>query len=240
MYIFSVSSQKLKTGTDHLVSHFFSTLLKSVQFQDSETSEAKKEHYLKEGEKLRRLYEHDLLPSTKPSSEDSEKESEKTCQCLDCMPTPRLKVCANQNDTIYYGSGVVLHKTEPILISEGFSLSTIKNILKIGDYYEGLSCPYFYMGSKHSFFPLHIEDGSLWSINYLHFGLPKIWYRMSSYTLLQFFLLVSKTSFDVGLWFHPEQFSCWIIICGRVVFLLATLHVITFWDIKLFSQQHSG
>ncbi|KAK3912144.1 Lysine-specific demethylase 4D [Frankliniella fusca] len=166
--------QELKTGTDHLVAHYFNHLAKSeATFSlDCTTLEEKKEHYLREGAKLRKLYEDDRLDNNKPGKSDK---TDQNCSCPDCIPESKISLTTHK-DSIYYGSGVVLPDSELILIN-GFSLSTIKKILKIGPYHEGLSCSYFYMGRKHSFFPLHVEDALLWSINYLHFGLPKIWYN---------------------------------------------------------------
>lgn len=41
---------------------------------------------------------------------------------------------------------------------------------------KGIHTPYLYAGSPLSSFAIHLEDGDLFSINYLHHGMPKIWY----------------------------------------------------------------
>ena len=46
--------------------------------------------------------------------------------------------------------------------------------------FRGISTPYFYIGSKYSMFPLHLEDVNLRSINVHLGGAPKIWYSISS------------------------------------------------------------
>lgn len=40
----------------------------------------------------------------------------------------------------------------------------------------GISKPYLYFGSYPSLFPWQTEDINLYSINFLHYGAPKVWY----------------------------------------------------------------
>merc|ERR1719491_2335616 len=40
---------------------------------------------------------------------------------------------------------------------------------------DGVTRPYLYFGSFRSMFAWHIEDRALWSLNYVHFGRPKVW-----------------------------------------------------------------
>lgn len=40
----------------------------------------------------------------------------------------------------------------------------------------GIHTPYVYIGSPLTSFAFHLEDGNLYSINYLHHGQPKVWY----------------------------------------------------------------
>ena len=44
---------------------------------------------------------------------------------------------------------------------------------------EGLHSPFLYFGSWGTSFPWHTEDYDLYSLNYNHFGAPKIWYIVS-------------------------------------------------------------
>lgn len=41
---------------------------------------------------------------------------------------------------------------------------------------QGIQTPFVYIGSAFTAFGFHIEDGDLYSINYNHYGKPKLWY----------------------------------------------------------------
>lgn len=44
---------------------------------------------------------------------------------------------------------------------------------------EGINSPYLYFGSSRTMFAWHVEDYNMSSINFQHFGAPKVWYGIS-------------------------------------------------------------
>lgn len=63
-------------------------------------------------------------------------------------------------------------------ISNGWSLKNLEDLLKEKDVPEipGVTSPMTYFGMWKSFFAWHVEDADLYSVNFLHWGAPKIWY----------------------------------------------------------------
>eukprot|EP01102_Stenamoeba_stenopodia_P007903 TRINITY_DN222_c0_g5_i4.p1 TRINITY_DN222_c0_g5~~TRINITY_DN222_c0_g5_i4.p1 ORF type:complete len:340 (+),score=62.52 TRINITY_DN222_c0_g5_i4:358-1377(+) len=58
-----------------------------------------------------------------------------------------------------------------------WDLNNLDTILKLIDVpIPGVNSPYLYFGMWKSVFACHTEDMDLYSVNYLHFGYPKIWY----------------------------------------------------------------
>ena len=44
---------------------------------------------------------------------------------------------------------------------------------------DGINFPYLYFGSHRTMFAWHVEDYNMSSINFQHFGSPKVWYGIS-------------------------------------------------------------
>ncbi|KAF0982562.1 hypothetical protein FDP41_011492 [Naegleria fowleri] len=85
-----------------------------------------------------------------------------------------------------------------------WNLNTLDSVLsrilkKQGITLPGINSPYLYVGSYKSFFAWHCEDLDLYSINYMHFGSPKVWYTIPFPYKNKFEELVKKT--------FPEQFQ---------------------------------
>ena len=58
--------------------------------------------------------------------------------------------------------------------------SMLRHVYNGGEEIPGLTKPYIYVGTALSAFAWHTEDHHLYSINYHHFGAPKIWYTIPS------------------------------------------------------------
>lgn len=76
-------------------------------------------------------------------------------------------------------SGVNVVSEKRNRVSANFSLSFLNHLTLtslLGGFFPGVNSPYLYFGFIHSFFPIQIKDLSLWSVNFLHHGYPKLWY----------------------------------------------------------------
>lgn len=90
--------------------------------------------------------------------------------------TTHLSLFAEESTPIIYGAGIQLDPETHICLCDNFSLSKLNTVIdKLDEKYDGIAFPYLYCGVKHSSFPWHIEDGGLYSINYLFAGSPKVW-----------------------------------------------------------------
>ena len=56
--------------------------------------------------------------------------------------------------------------------------SLLKHVYNGGEEIPGLTKPYLYVGTILSAFGWHTEDHHLYSVNYHHFGAPKVWYSV--------------------------------------------------------------
>lgn len=87
----------------------------------------------------------------------------------------RRESLEKSSDLLCYGYGFEC-PDDSLNITAKLNLSRIFNILwLLPHHYPGLHSPYLYFGARHSFFPLHVEDGLTLSLNYLYVGHPKVW-----------------------------------------------------------------
>ena len=66
--------------------------------------------------------------------------------------------------------------------ADQWDLRKLDSCLKdgMGDHVlDGINFPYLYFGSYRTMFAWHVEDYNMASINFQHYGSPKIWYGIS-------------------------------------------------------------
>jgi len=183
-----------KGGTEAFVEHFFSDLASkaiSITEGSQETKNMKcirnKIPTWKAAYEIRQEFHKAASPAEKGRILDLCMQSEKIrsnglegkCLCNLCSFL-EFRVLPHPNAPIgtLYSSGIYESFEKHIKLTENFSMSQLcyKNMLSMLDSsYDGVSFPGLYLGTKHTIFPLHVEDLSLWSFNFLLFGFPKFW-----------------------------------------------------------------
>ena len=98
------------------------------------------------------------------------------------LETGERHVCVSYGsdiDTTKHGSGFSVELDDPYS-KFGWNLNVLPglegSILKHVSGISGISMPWMYVGMLFSTFCWHNEDNYLYSINYHHFGAPKLWY----------------------------------------------------------------
>ncbi|KAJ1529972.1 hypothetical protein ONE63_006700 [Megalurothrips usitatus] len=97
------------------------------------------------------------------------------CSCPGCFMDD---VLVDHAKGVMYGSGIDVTAKDEIRISKHFGLYCLAStslIRFLPHHYPGITTPFLYFGGPNSFFPAHIEDYSMYSFNYLHFGEDKTW-----------------------------------------------------------------
>ncbi|KAJ1522438.1 hypothetical protein ONE63_001628 [Megalurothrips usitatus] len=103
-----------------------------------------------------------------------------TCDVAYCHKKQKISEDCSEVKScdLLYSSGIEESQNNYIHLSNNFSMTHLcfKNMLSdLGGMYPGVSYPFLYLGGTHSVFPLHVEDLSFWSFNFLLDGLPKFW-----------------------------------------------------------------
>lgn len=83
-----------------------------------------------------------------------------------------------QDEGIMYASGIPVRKTDRFMMTEYFGLYALSHVSMfrvLKNHYEGVTSPLLFFAGPHSFFPCHIEDMALYSINFHHHGSPRLW-----------------------------------------------------------------
>ncbi|KAK3907233.1 Lysine-specific demethylase 4D [Frankliniella fusca] len=127
----------------------------------------------------------DILNSHKRLNKEKREES---CVCELCTHNDEVTNHEDEPDMLhtaayykkgfFYGNGIEVKSQDRNRITTNFSLSHLDVISITGmfeKFYPGVNTPYLYAGDLHSFCPIHIEDLSLFSVNFNHFGYPKAW-----------------------------------------------------------------
>ncbi|XP_034250837.1 lysine-specific demethylase 4A-like [Thrips palmi] len=125
--------------------------------------------------------------------------------------------------TVLYGSGIQLDRRQSLRVCDSLSMSKLGTVLDlIDEKYDGVAYPYVYSGTAHSIFPWHIEDASLWSINYLMKGASKLWFAIPP----KYFGTVDKIASSSRI--HKAHSSCRAVLVDHKCLLV---------DPELFKQK---
>ncbi|XP_034244640.1 uncharacterized protein LOC117647170 isoform X2 [Thrips palmi] len=187
---FQVSSnccmQELENGEEALLTHIFDEVSRhSVTMhnksKDSLNTVRKRAQSLKKAfEKRQSLRNIPSLVGRKSAFAIAMKFERVTHSSSSC----RCNLCALTYDQpsvetgIFYCLGIEENQDDYVLTTANFAMSQLcfSNMLSdLDSMYAGVSYPKLYLGGVHSFIPLHIEDLSLWSFNFLLHGYPKLW-----------------------------------------------------------------
>ncbi|KAK3913498.1 Lysine-specific demethylase 4D [Frankliniella fusca] len=115
--------------------------------------------------------------------------SSSQCRCDNCniqfsfQPSPKSEE-NEAEDSLLYSAGIEETRNNFLYLSKNFAMAHLcfKNMLAdLDSVFGGVSFPALYFGGLHSVFPLHTEDLSCWSFNYVYHGCPKFWYVFMEY-----------------------------------------------------------
>jgi len=193
-----------KHGPKEVVKHFYETLLSKAfvipkqakPFQDKDI--AYKKAQFSSRQSLRKgqhpalvcaLLEQSMKSPIYTVNEIERKSHDKdSCECCKCFLHRQsedvnfipdiLKDNGDGTNCSLYLTDFEEDCNKFLYITPNFAMSHLCHLNMLTDldsYYPGVSFPFVYVGGLHSFFPLHIEDMSLPSFNYMHMGHPKLW-----------------------------------------------------------------
>lgn len=185
-YLMFYSTSRLQIeGVPGLLSHYFEDVGKRLEphyrSTNSNNPTRQRAQIIKDGEAMRKAY----AEGSGYCFKKSQTSTVITCVCRDCEEENCLQPESNSDseeefddNALYYAAGISLKKkvNDSLHVTQSLNLSKIKNLLIVlKQYFDGVSCPFMYLGRVHTLFPIHNEDAALWSFNFLFFGAPKIW-----------------------------------------------------------------
>lgn len=118
-------------------------------------------------------------------SEEIVESSSSHCLCDSCNTKYNLKNSTKsfsekeEVNVSLYSAGIEESRNNYLHLTNNFAMAHLcfKNMLSsLNSVFNGVSFPGLYQGGSHSVFPLHTEDLSCWSFNFLLHGFPKFWY----------------------------------------------------------------
>lgn len=110
--------------------------------------------------------------------------SSSECRCDSCntkysfSKTTKSTPDKQENNGLLYSAGIEETQNNYLHVTKNFAMAHLcyTNMLAdLDSVFGGVSFPALYLGGLHSIFPIHTEDLSFWSFNFLFHGLPKFW-----------------------------------------------------------------
>lgn len=182
--MFQNSSKILKESNDldMLLEHFESKVL--IGRHGSHISSRSHVMIQEAAQKIRHLHDKFSQDTSSFSWEKRLRTPPDLCPEAECADVQScslqdLQEGATENHVpILYGFGTHVADCNTIRVTANLSLGRIFNLLWLLPHlYHGITTPYTYFGSTHSFFGVHTEDAGAMSVNYLFLGHPKLWYE---------------------------------------------------------------
>ncbi|KAK3908835.1 Lysine-specific demethylase 4D [Frankliniella fusca] len=116
-------------------------------------------------------------------SEEIVESSHSQCLCDSCNTKFTYKnatktFSAIEDNVSLYSAGIEESRNNYLHLTNNFAMAYLcyKNMLSsLNSVFNGVSYPALYQGGLHSVFPMHTEDLSCWSFNFVLHGFPKFW-----------------------------------------------------------------
>ncbi|KAK3920972.1 putative lysine-specific demethylase 4A [Frankliniella fusca] len=176
---------------DKLITHFFNDVVSRIALENCTPHKSPTHQSVVDQGQKDALNIEDFLRSMKTlplcererlinqSLKDNIRSECHMCKCPGCCfnNVNEIDEC-NPLKWVAYGSEVTVKAEDCFKISKHFGLYalTSTSILRVLPCsYPGITSPYLYYGTTHSFFTAHYENESLYSFNFLHHGHSKIW-----------------------------------------------------------------